>query len=73
MEYCAGSFTSLWPIFFLFLKGGDLCHLIQNRHLSADEANALFIQLIHGVAYIHSMGVAHRDLKPENCMIPFFA
>ena len=51
MEYCAG---------------GDLCNLIQNKHLTAFEANMYFVQLIHGVAYIHSMGVAHRDLKPEN-------
>ncbi|CAF3339468.1 unnamed protein product, partial [Rotaria sp. Silwood2] len=32
-------------------------------------AQHYFKQLITGMAYLHSLGVAHRDLKPENLLI----
>jgi serine/threonine protein kinase len=28
-----------------------------------------FRQLIIGVSYLHSVGVAHRDIKPDNLLI----
>ena len=43
-----------------YCPGGDLCSLILNSVLSLDESNCFFAQLINGVAYIHSMGVAHK-------------
>tara|TARA_B100000795_G_C22542633_1_gene339427 strand:+ start:78 stop:278 length:201 start_codon:yes stop_codon:yes gene_type:complete len=29
----------------------------------------IFRQIVCGVAFCHSLGVAHRDLKPENILI----
>ncbi|KAF8939537.1 kinase-like domain-containing protein [Dissophora ornata] len=55
MEYCAG---------------GDLHSLIASANtLGEAESNCFFSQLMHGVAFLHSMGVVHRDLKPENLLL----
>jgi len=50
--------------------GGDLFTAISthSQPLPPDEADCIFLQLLHGVAYLHSLGIAHRDLKPENCL-----
>ncbi|KAI9026190.1 kinase-like domain-containing protein [Hyaloraphidium curvatum] len=52
-----------------YCSGGDLCNLIQHGGLTYDEANGFFAQLVNGVAYLHTLGVAHKDLKPENLML----
>ncbi|KAJ3055542.1 serine/threonine-protein kinase HAL4/sat4 [Rhizophlyctis rosea] len=53
-----------------YVAGGDLYSQIQSGTIKdLDEINCLFKQLIHGVAYLHEVGVAHRDLKPENLLL----
>ncbi|KAI8922059.1 kinase-like domain-containing protein [Powellomyces hirtus] len=53
-----------------YMPGGDLYTLISSGELhEADEKLCLFKQLVKGVEYLHSMGVAHRDLKPENLLL----
>jgi len=37
--------------------------------LPEDEAQSIFCQLIDGVYYCHSQGVANRDIKLENCLV----
>lgn len=55
MEFCASS---------------DLHSLVRsNDKLDVLEADCFFLQLIRGVQYTHTMGVAHRDLKPENLLL----
>jgi protein-serine/threonine kinase len=49
--------------------GGDLFSIMKSGHMTALERNCCFKQLVRGVAYMHSMGVAHRDIKPENLLL----
>lgn len=49
--------------------GGDLFSIIKLGHMTALERNCCFKQLVRGVAYMHSMGIAHRDIKPENLLL----
>ncbi|KAF9134722.1 serine/threonine-protein kinase HAL4/sat4 [Mortierella sp. 14UC] len=52
-----------------YCSGGDLYNAIKQGHMSRIEIDCCFKQLMNGVAYLHSMGVAHRDIKPENLLL----
>jgi len=49
-----------------FCPGGDLYAAIKRGRMSPSEVECCFKQLLTGVTYLHSQGVAHRDIKPEN-------
>jgi serine/threonine protein kinase len=48
---------------------GDLNDLIAKDFFSLTDRLCMFKQLIRGVDYLHSRGIAHRDLKSENLLV----
>jgi serine/threonine protein kinase len=50
------------------------CHkfLVQgivNGHFNEVQAALYFVDILHGLAYLHQHHVCHRDLKPENILL----
>ncbi|CAO3653007.1 unnamed protein product [Cunninghamella blakesleeana] len=64
-EYCIASTMDHPNI----CSGGDLYRAIERDQLTLCKMKSYFKQLLLGLDYLHSLGVAHRDIKPENLMI----
>ena len=47
----------------------DLFACVMTGKMSRDEVTCCFMQIMNGVDYIHSMGLAHRDLKLDNVVV----
>lgn len=62
-----------WNHVMEYCSDGDLFQLVEKGYLkSPDRAGdrlCLFKQVVQGVNYLHSNGIAHRDIKLENCLI----
>jgi serine/threonine protein kinase len=55
--------------YLLQCAGGDVFNVLRDVDLTDEEIDCLFKQLVQGVHYLHSSGVAHRDIKPENLVL----
>jgi maternal embryonic leucine zipper kinase len=53
-----------------YASGGELFDYIVNRsRLTEREASNFYRQIVAGIDFLHSKGIAHRDLKPENLLM----
>jgi serine/threonine protein kinase len=62
-----------WNHVMEYCSDGDLFQLVEKGYLKSPDRAAdrlcLFKQVVQGVNYLHSNGIAHRDIKLENCLI----
>ncbi|CZS91585.1 related to serine/threonine-protein kinase hal4 [Rhynchosporium graminicola] len=62
-----------WNHVMEFCEQGDLFGLVSQKYLSREDhlvdRLCLFKQLIQGLNYLHTHGIAHRDVKLENLLL----
>lgn len=62
-----------WNHVMEYCEDGDLFSLVNKKYLKTEDREkdrlCLFKQLVTGIHYLHTNGVAHRDIKLENLLI----
>lgn len=54
-------------IFMEYCSGGSLATLLEHGRIEDETVIQVYaLQMLEGLAYLHSSGIAHRDIKPES-------
>ncbi len=54
-------------IFEEFCQGGSLAALLELGRIEDEHITQVYtMQMLEGLAYLHSKGIAHRDIKPDS-------
>jgi serine/threonine protein kinase len=54
-----------------YIPGPSLERALEEYHLDAETAEALFLGIVAGVQTAHEHGLVHRDLKPANVLLAY--
>lgn len=63
------NYKEKWYSIIEYCENGDLLDNFQHKEFTVKKIESVFKQLIEGVSYLHSNGIAHRDLKFENLLL----
>ncbi|KAK5135565.1 hypothetical protein LTR08_005045 [Meristemomyces frigidus] len=66
---CYSEKRTKWHHVMEFCDRHDLVDIIKQNYFSREDRDCMFKQLLRGVDFLHSHGVAHRDLKAENLLL----